>query len=218
MNKSKDNHAAEDLPVRLRAGSGLVVFSVALLTAVTALWVRSIWRSDIISYTTAENGTSRRWTKQSLWVASTDGVIAFGKRSWDVEVWTDVLIATPQRGLDFRSIPINVRWLYAIGAGSTSVLNRVGFCLGERRSAGPNVRGMKVIETRLDYAVPCWALLLLVAVLPVRWFFMRRRLRLAVVRRTQGQCMRCGYDIRATPGRCPECGEQAGGIAAGSAR
>jgi hypothetical protein len=60
---------------------------------------------------------------------------------------------------------------------------------------------------RLDVTVgsmPYWPLLVPFLVLPLarcraRW----RRAR----RRWAGQCLACGYDIRATPERCPECGK-----------
>ena len=52
---------------------------------------------------------------------------------------------------------------------------------------------------------PCWCLILVGSVVPciAGW----RRLRSAR-RARAGQCVRCGYDLRATPGRCPECGAQ----------
>ena len=38
------------------------------------------------------------------------------------------------------------------------------------------------------------------------WRWRRERRRLVLTRRTEGRCVWCGYDLRATPGRCPECG------------
>jgi hypothetical protein len=53
--------------------------------------------------------------------------------------------------------------------------------------------------------VPYWLLALVFAILPVRRLWTRARRR-AALRRGLNQCVRCGYDLRATPDRCPECG------------
>ncbi len=54
----------------------------------------------------------------------------------------------------------------------------------------------------VELILPYWLVLLLTLV-PFPW--LRRRTRRAH-RASEGRCLRCGYDLRASPQRCPECG------------
>lgn len=63
-----------------------------------------------------------------------------------------------------------------------------------------------------NLVIPFWLLTTLLALLPlcevpVLIFAIRKSLR-----QTQGHCLHCGYDLRASPERCPECGQAASTI------
>jgi rubredoxin len=81
---------------------------------------------------------------------------------------------------------------------------------------GPQYHGPKyggiVADEWTQLAVPAGIVIPLLAGFPAahwRRTFRRRR------RSCRGQCLACGYDLRATAGRCPECGFAAGEPAAG---
>jgi hypothetical protein len=64
-------------------------------------------------------------------------------------------------------------------------------------------RQLLLSEYRLD--IPLWLLTLLLATFPA-WQLLNLPARRRRLRHAAGQCVVCGYDLRATPQRCPECG------------
>ena len=54
--------------------------------------------------------------------------------------------------------------------------------------------------------IPWWMIVIAAIPLPALRFHLWRRDRRSRSRAANGQCLACGYDLRATPGRCPECG------------
>lgn len=63
------------------------------------------------------------------------------------------------------------------------------------------------LNVEVHHPVPVGGLLVLPIAWPPAWAWQHYRQRRVVRRRlAAGQCVACGYDLRATPGRCPECG------------
>ena len=59
-------------------------------------------------------------------------------------------------------------------------------------------------------AVPDWFLMLMTALLPIRWIITARKLRR--LRKLGYFCRHCGYNLTGNvSGICPECGKQVGG-------
>ena len=70
-------------------------------------------------------------------------------------------------------------------------------------SLTPPIYTRPAIATSSDLTVSFWLLLPLLAVLPAAWLARRVRTHR---RRKNGECLSCGYDLRASTQRCPECG------------
>jgi hypothetical protein len=86
-----------------------------------------------------------------------------------------------------------------VGVARTHGREWGGFGYGRIISAYPTGGAWQSRNFRVEVVVPCWTLSLAFAVLPARWWVLRRR-------PVPGCCPRCGYDLRATSDRCPECG------------
>jgi hypothetical protein len=165
--------------VRRRLFSFLTALSALVCVAVCAMWVRSYFVSDELSWSTEyvqfPNGPV--WNVDTLTLRSS--------RGW----WSE---------RDYCTIPGT--------GGSAGTFKRRG--VDWRRTARPLPITFWATRFGGEIPVPYWLTAVVFAVLPARRVTSRalgemlRRRTLG----TAGLCRRCGYDLRATPDRCPECG------------
>lgn len=134
---------------------------------------------------------------------------------WRREMWELSLSASQGRIAFYWGEPSNDEGSsYRVGFGHARTRPPAGFDLYLPAGVGTNWPvfdggGFALVGGQWDglrhwsLVVPCWFLVVAFAFLPsVRWFWAIRATRA----RASGQCLRCGYDLRATPDRCPECG------------
>lgn len=167
--------------MRRRLFTLLAALSLVMFAAVTALWIRSHYRSDSVYYSTPH---------AMYQLESVSGVLVTGQSSW--------------RSLDEKS-----EWHFYSDPATTDVpffweghpvLTRFGFARSDWYWR------MDWADAGRWFMAPVWFLMTAFGVLPLFWLI--RTIRLAWSKR-RGCCPGCGYDLRATPNRCPECGTPA---------
>jgi hypothetical protein len=204
--------------VTRRAMGFLAGVSLVLLVLFTAAWVRSHLASDGIALHSMEKSADGPWESQWSWVSfgggtalvhyrwhlqPTPGLVLQGWRSvgWDrcIEF---------QAGAPVPEYPLN----RGVGAATRPWWRRLGFALGMRT---PSSGGTFPTSVVIPLALPYWFCCLLATPLPLAWTVRYRRRRRIVRRALAGQCVGCGYDLRATPDAagarlavCPECGAE----------
>lgn len=176
--------------------------SLLACVGISALWVRSQFRSDTISY------CNDAWGDSSA-AQQTDSSIAARRPSWSTGHWNDYWrLSTACQVLEFANERIDINaniegqlvsngWNYVTELPDDSSVAWWPSFTKTGKYAPPNVNG------QMKLTLPYWLLTGVFGTLPA----------IAAMRgirylgdKQPGRCNRCGYDLHATPDRCPECG------------
>ena len=171
----------------------LTSLSLLLCLAVVALWVRSGWSFDTLSYSGRASAAGQRGAS----ISSHRGTVQIEWYVWSTPMTAcepDVRLS--RRPIDRSNEPGFIENSDAVGA--------LGLWFVRRTQPFKPAPGQRVEYRVWDVFIPYRFLLPAALAMPllrgVKWW--RRR------GRRPGLCPRCGYDLRATPGRCPECGDE----------
>jgi hypothetical protein len=180
--------------------------SLVLCVAAAALMVRSAFARNLIEVRLFAGADTRYSARLNSWRGSAILTIVHRFRT-DKEPMAEWLEAPSDPWIEHWSYPRgSVDEQYAQDA---STLNwHFGFAA--RRLAGmmsSSSGGRPMLATRFRiYAAPWWVFVVVTAILPGAMLVRHRKIRR---RARTGQCIDCGYDLRASPDRCPECGAPA---------
>ena len=165
--------------------------SAVLCVAVCVLWVRSSWQNTAARDTLQkqiEGATARMVEAQAVANSRVAAGVAALRN----------LLSEPEAE---RANEARVR------VDEANALSNAANAETARRMAEVNRLNAQLLATPTGgSAVYKWAAGVLL-IPPLAWVIRLSWMRVrTVLRRRDGQCVECGYDLRATPGRCPECG------------
>lgn len=186
-----------------------------LSVATAALWVRSRWQGDTISWSRwqiepALPGHEPFVKHEALYISAGRGGINAGRLSTGnfqdlsliVDGHTSFEEAHPKTttpSSDFRHWS-NANSNYPKLTGDGSFYRRPFFVFS---LAGHSSQGWHI---EWEVTFPLWLLVVLFLLIPGAWTVHSRRRRRIQYRLSKSLCAGCGYDLRASKDKCPECG------------
>ena len=184
----------------------LALLSLALMIGCAVLWVRGARVNDQLAYRNGRRGFMLMAVPNGLCLtrfnAPGDGPMVIRALS----------MTLPAEGWSFRTLPWGPNLLtskvQSAGHGTLSLSFTVS--MNNQWVQPANIFlgfGWETQPRPLVIVAPFWFLVIAFSIVPIVW---TQRLWRDRVRRREGLCPRCGYDLRATPGRCPECGHVTG--------
>ena len=194
--------------------AALSIVSLALCAATAVLWVRSYWIADEFIAPHGNWSVATGWTRGMffrhsigplppapayLLRAAPPAPPASGHFQVPASPMRRGRRALGDPGIRHEGGALGFWWFISDGGISAAPM-----------PAGPALPpggsyGMARFPPMRQYIVPFWAAAILFSVLPSAWLARRRHSSQCRLR-SEGRCIRCGYDLRATPTRCPECG------------
>jgi hypothetical protein len=177
---SPEPFAVRILRVRRRLLNVLAGVSLFLGATTAAVWIRSLWRWDVVGYGICDAATHVCHTASVSW---NDGRISLTFTRLVIEpgeVDASRVIGWHRVTGDYLGSDDDFWWSF-----DWSPKGAVGF------------------DFIRHFSIRAWIVVLTFALLPALTLYehLRRRMRF-----NENHCTFCGYDLRATPDRCPECG------------
>lgn len=181
--------SAGDL-LRRRLFNLLTLASLLLCVGTATLWVRSFFVEDMLI------SRSRDGVR---WVCTSPGYFVIGLELADWKGWEHSFHGLRHETDPPQPVSFHTARMLILSIGPRDKMVRWQWAGFEWISWRPTSGGAFLCRLIL----PMWAVFLALALLPVSWAVRYRR---RASRRLRGQCVTCGYDLRATPDQCPECG------------
>jgi hypothetical protein len=196
-----------------RLFNAIATLSTVLFVLATALWVRSLRRSDDLLLNIPWK-TSFHIDREVEFLDDGPHTVSLPKlegRSIDFRSMRGAAVLfmsyrDPTVPAAIQNPPARQKVQWGSSPDTFLPLNWTHFRFDHYSSAVERDSKVYVQEIAFSYEMPEWTLVIAFAVVPIIWLWKR----MSVKRITPGYCSACGYDLRATPGRCPECGKLEG--------
>lgn len=176
---------------------------LALLGAgLVALCIRSFFRYDVFAchWIVPDDPTAKvsPFVSKSIAIWSGRGGLSFLFSQWRQPSWSN-----PPRPVIYGSESLpnpDYPGMSGPGPGVGPRFQLLGFGYSDQTIPATGQRVSAI-------TLPTPVLIAMMVIVPTWWLRAHRETRRKQCRRENGQCVKCGYDLRASKDRCPECGE-----------